>query len=270
MSLLSLTASRAWNQSVSGALTLKAVLEGVPFTLRGNCAFFADGKVLWQSEVLTGGMPAASVDVNLAGVHVLDNPAWAALTGPQRGLAERHGRSARFPAEVSRFAAVEDPADPAAWRDLAVLGGPGYEPLLAAPGLRAPKSWTYAGGVTGVQLVGAGVPGAADPEAVVLAPGDLPEMLDLVRRTRPGPFGERTPELGTYLGIRRGGALVAMAGERMRVDGYVELSAVCTDPAYRGRGLATARQKGGGVPPRGRRWQTLGRLAPGLRRSSSR
>ncbi|WP_308206707.1 GNAT family N-acetyltransferase [Paractinoplanes hotanensis] len=63
-------------------------------------------------------------------------------------------------------------------------------------------------------------------------------MLDLVARARPGPFGPRTREPGTYLGIRREGALVAMAGERMRPPGWAEISAVCTDPAFRGQGLA--------------------------------
>jgi predicted GNAT family acetyltransferase len=63
-------------------------------------------------------------------------------------------------------------------------------------------------------------------------------MLDLVRRTRPGPFEKRTYLLGGYLGIRRGGALVAMAGERMHPPGWTEISAVCTDPAQRGQGLA--------------------------------
>ena len=172
-------------------------------------------------------------------VHPLDNPAWAALTGPQAGLAERHGRSARFPADVSPFAAVDDPADPAAWRDLAALAGPDYEPLLAVPGLAGQPGWAHVLGIPGVQLAGPGVRGAADPEALVLTSDDVPEMLDLVQRTRPGPFGKRTPELGTYLGIRRGGTLVAMAGERLRLDGYTEVSAVCTDPAYRGAGLAT-------------------------------
>jgi predicted GNAT family acetyltransferase len=66
---------------------------------------------------------------------------------------------------------------------------------------------------------------------------DVPEMLALVERTRPGPFFERTIELGGYVGVRRGGALVAMAGERMRPPGYAEISAVCTDPAYRAQGL---------------------------------
>jgi ribosomal protein S18 acetylase RimI-like enzyme len=171
-------------------------------------------------------------------VQILDNPAWAALTGPQADLAERHGRSARFRTDISPFAAVDDPADPAAWRDLAALAGPDEEPLLAAPGLTAPPGWTHAGGVPGVQLVGTGVRGVAEPEALVLTPGDMPEILALVERTRPGPFRKRTPELGTYLGIRRAGALVAMAGERMRLPGYTEISAVCTDPAFRGAGLA--------------------------------
>jgi predicted GNAT family acetyltransferase len=64
-------------------------------------------------------------------------------------------------------------------------------------------------------------------------------MLDLVARTRPGPFLPHTIELGGYLGIRRSGALVAMAGERLLPPDWSEISAVCTDPAFRGQGLAT-------------------------------
>jgi predicted GNAT family acetyltransferase len=78
-----------------------------------------------------------------------------------------------------------------------------------------------------------------DQEAVQLGHEDVPEMLDLVGRTRPGPFLPRTVELGSYLGIRRNGALVAMAGERMHPPGYTEISAVCTDPDARGSGLAS-------------------------------
>ncbi len=71
----------------------------------------------------------------------------------------------------------------------------------------------------GVQLVDDGLAAAPDAEAVRLGPADVPEMLDLVERTRPGPFLPRTVELGTYLGIRRGGALIAMAGERLHPPG---------------------------------------------------
>jgi predicted GNAT family acetyltransferase len=64
-------------------------------------------------------------------------------------------------------------------------------------------------------------------------------MLELVRLTDPGPFLQRTIELGKYVGIRRDGALVAMAGERLHFDGWTEISAVCTAPTYRGQGLAS-------------------------------
>jgi predicted GNAT family acetyltransferase len=62
-------------------------------------------------------------------------------------------------------------------------------------------------------------------------------MVALAALTDPGPFRSRSIELGGYLGLRRGD-LIAMAGERFRPPGYVEISAVCTDPRYRGQGLA--------------------------------
>jgi ribosomal protein S18 acetylase RimI-like enzyme len=102
-----------------------------------------------------------------------------------------------------------------------------------------PAGWKVVLSIPGVQLVDVGVAVAPDDEAVSLGAPDVPEMLDLVARTEPGPFLPRTIELGTYLGIRRGGALVAMAGERLHPPGWTEISAVCTDPAYRGHGLAT-------------------------------
>ena len=74
---------------------------------------------------------------------------------------------------------------------------------------------------------------------VLRYPADVPEMLDLAGRTQPGPFLARTVEMGTYLGIRRGGTLVAMAGERLHPPGWTEISAVCTDESWRGLGLAS-------------------------------
>ncbi|MEV3923301.1 GNAT family N-acetyltransferase [Actinomadura coerulea] len=73
---------------------------------------------------------------------------------------------------------------------------------------------------------------------VELGADSVPEMLDLVARTRPGPFWQRTRELGAYVGIRENGALVAMAGERLRPPGWTEISTVCTAPEARGRGHA--------------------------------
>ena len=78
------------------------------------------------------------------------------------------------------------------------------------------------------------------PEILRLGQEDSPEMVALATLTKPGPFGRRTHELGTYLGIRCDGKLVAMAGERLKVPGYTEVSAVCTHPDHLGKGYARA------------------------------
>ena len=69
---------------------------------------------------------------------------------------------------------------------------------------------------------------------IELTESDVPEMMALAEPTKPGPFGRRTRELGTYIGIRRSGTLVAMAGERLRLPGFTEVSAVCTHLRSRG------------------------------------
>jgi ribosomal protein S18 acetylase RimI-like enzyme len=165
----------------------------------------------------------------------LPPPTWAALTGPQACYAEAAGDAARFPSDMSPFGALADPADPAGWRDLATLTD---EALLTAPALSAGPGWEATFSLPGVQMVGTGMTGADVPEAVLLTETDVPEILDLVERTRPGPFAKRTIEMGRYLGIRREGRLIAMAGERLRPPGWTEVSAVCTDPEFRGQGLA--------------------------------
>ncbi|MER5544065.1 GNAT family N-acetyltransferase [Streptomyces sp. NPDC002589] len=170
--------------------------------------------------------------------HVLDNAVWAALTGPHAHLAERLGRAARYEDGVYALAALADPADPAAWQDLRTLVGPGTT-VRIKPVDRVPDDWRLEGSGEGVQLVDVALRAEPAPEAVRLGRADVPEILDLVARTRPGPFLERTVEMGTYLGIRHEGRLIAMAGERLRLPGWTEISAVCTDSGHRGRGLAT-------------------------------
>ncbi|MGY1503089.1 GNAT family N-acetyltransferase [Streptomyces sp. QTS52] len=171
--------------------------------------------------------------------HPLDQPALAALTGPHAHFAEWRGRIVRYPVDVTPWLALPAELDDRDWADLAAFAGPGADvPLLGFQG-QVPDGWEITFHAEGVQFVDDGLAAAPDPEAVELGPADVPEMLDLVDRTRPGPFLPRTIELGTYLGIRRGGALVAMAGERLHPPGWTEISAVCTDPAARGEGLAT-------------------------------
>jgi ribosomal protein S18 acetylase RimI-like enzyme len=172
-------------------------------------------------------------------ISVLDNAAWESLTGPHAGFAERYGQAARYHPAVAPFHALQDPSDPAAWNDLAELAGPGAEVAVAGAVPAAHPGWRLAGEVAGVQFVDESLRAEPAPEAVTLTASDVPEILDLIERTRPGPFRPRTIEMGHYLGIRDRGALIAMAGERLHPPGWTEISAVCTDPAYRGRGLAT-------------------------------
>ncbi|WP_051966564.1 GNAT family N-acetyltransferase [Kitasatospora mediocidica] len=171
--------------------------------------------------------------------HPLDSPARAALLGPHAHLAERHGSLLRYPTDVTPFLALPDAPDEDTWHEVAELFGPGAIVLMAAPPDTPPPHWEVVRITPGVQLVDEGVAVAFDEEAVALGPADVPQMLELVARAQPGPFLPRTVELGSYLGIRRGGALVAMAGERMHPPGWTEISAVCTDADHRGQGLAT-------------------------------
>ncbi|MFD5396901.1 GNAT family N-acetyltransferase [Streptomyces sp. NPDC127097] len=184
--------------------------------------------------------------------HVLDNAVWAALTGPHARIAERVGRAARYRPDMCPFSALADPADPAAWDDLTALAGP--DSVTVVTGARTvPDGWEIVEKGQGVQLVDTGLRAEPAPEAVRLGLDDVPEILDLIALTKPGPFLPRTVELGTYLGFRRHGRLIAMAGERVHPPGWTEISAVCTHPAHRGQGLATrlVRAVAAGIRDRG-------------------
>ncbi|WP_433782406.1 GNAT family N-acetyltransferase [Actinomycetospora sp. CA-101289] len=167
----------------------------------------------------------------------LDDPVRAALLGPHAHLAERHGEALRYEPDVSPFLAA--PHDPQEWDDVAALIGDGHAVVPAFAPLDPPAGFAIGMSLPGVQMVGDEVAVRADDDLVRLGPEDVPAMRDLVARTRPGPFGPRTIEMGTYLGVVTDGRLLAMAGERLHPPGYTEISAVCTDAAHRGRGLAT-------------------------------
>lgn len=170
---------------------------------------------------------------------LLDNPVYAALCGPHARFAQVRGRARRYPADVAPFLAL--PSSPSAqdWRDAAGLLAPGTYAAVRYSGAELPDAWQAVDAFDLVQMIGERVTGFDCPEAIPLGAADVPEMLELVARTAPGPFLTKTIELGEYLGIRRAGALVAMAGERFHLDGWTEISAICTKPDYRGQGLAS-------------------------------
>lgn len=187
--------------------------------------------------------------------HPLDNPVRSALTGEQAPFAVRSGNAVRYQPEISPFCGLPDQPSAADWAGAARLAPPGQVVLFIGPFAVPPAGWEVVGSREGVQLVAEDLDPVTDPEAVAVALSlaDAPEMLELTERTKPGPFLPRTVELGGYLGIRREGRLVAMAGVRMRPPGFAEISAVCTDEAWRGRGFAArlTRAVAAGIASRG-------------------
>jgi ribosomal protein S18 acetylase RimI-like enzyme len=171
--------------------------------------------------------------------HVLDNPAWFALNGPQAGFAETHGPFRRYRSDVTPFGGTGSAADREHLADHLPAGALvafwTLEPFAAPRGIEA------VGGGLGLQMVAQTFrPSPATIDMRPLGVADVPAMLELVKLTQPGPFLPRTNTLGSYLGVFDGDRLVAMTGERMKPPGYTEISAVCTHPDYRGRGLAKA------------------------------
>jgi ribosomal protein S18 acetylase RimI-like enzyme len=178
-------------------------------------------------------------------MHVLDNPVWHALSGPHATVAEHFGLAARYVPDVAVFAALPDEVGPDAWDSLRELVGPAGNAILAFRDVAVPDSWAVQFVMPCRQMwlrgdLAESQPGAPAQSFEQLGAADVSEMLDLVKRTRPGPFVTRTVELGTYLGVRgERKELVSMAGERLHPPGFIEISGVCTDDAHRGRGLAS-------------------------------
>jgi ribosomal protein S18 acetylase RimI-like enzyme len=170
----------------------------------------------------------------------LDNPIWHALCGPHRRFAEVIGDASWYPSAIAPFIAipsadiVPDLADAAARG----LRHPAY--FVGAIPVSLPGDWDFVARSHILQMLptSADIPEVSEDGIRVLGIADRPSMLALMRIAFPDFFRERTAELGEYLGIFDGGNLVAMAGERLALDGLQEISGVCTHPDFVGRGNA--------------------------------
>jgi ribosomal protein S18 acetylase RimI-like enzyme len=176
-------------------------------------------------------------------MHPLDNVIWNALTTRQAEFAESFEQARRFIPEVTSLGGFREPT-PGGYESLAALLDTGRTIALFLDAPYEPRAgWNLVASASLLQMVceNGGVAAtsrASDSEVVELGATDSPEMIELAALTKPGPFNKRTHELGTYLGIRRDGKLAAMAGERLKVPGYTEVSAVCTHTEHTGRGYA--------------------------------
>jgi predicted GNAT family acetyltransferase len=173
-------------------------------------------------------------------MHPLDRPVWASLTTVHAPLATGGALARRFDREVNVFAAALDDSAPAL-AALAELLAPGDRVfvLQAAP-IVVPAGLVEVRRARGVQMLATrSLAGEPVPEALAeLGDDDAADMLQLARLTEPGPFLPRTHAMGGFVGVRHGARLVGMAGERLRLPGWTEVSGVCTHPDHRGRGLA--------------------------------
>jgi ribosomal protein S18 acetylase RimI-like enzyme len=191
-------------------------------------------------------------------MHPLDNVIWQALTTRDAQFAESFDEARRFVREVGPLGAFRQHGQ-RGYASLAGLVGSGGTVglFLDQPYENEPhelrSGWTFVAGAPLLQMVAddgivlparprsgreRSTPEPLTPELLELGRPDSPEMIELTALTKPGPFSTRTHELGAYLGIRHEGKLVAMAGERLKVPGHTEVSAVCTHPEHTGHGYA--------------------------------
>jgi predicted GNAT family acetyltransferase len=172
-------------------------------------------------------------------MHPLDHPVWHALTTRQAELAQGAALARRYPVDIAPFAGMPEMSAPN-FAALGALMAPSDVAVLFTPDpVTAPAEFKALFAKTGEQMIGmpAETSGRAG-DIVTLGADDVPAMMELTKLTNPGPFAARTRELGTFLGVKADGRLVAMAGERMKPANYTEITAVCVHPDHRGRGYA--------------------------------
>ncbi|MDX3901765.1 MAG: GNAT family N-acetyltransferase [Sphingobium sp.] len=173
-------------------------------------------------------------------IHPLDRPVWNALATGWSHLAIGDARARRIDPSYGPFGAAADGGEAAGAALAALVPADGelwlvdHAPLPPPPGAVVLRTARLA------QMIAVDLPTLDAPaqDVAVLTDADVPEMQALASMTRPGPFHPLTHRLGRFIGIRSEGRLVAMAGERMRLPGFAEISGVCTHPDHRGEGHA--------------------------------
>lgn len=188
----------------------------------------------------------------------LNNPIWSALSSAQAHFAIGGPIAKRYPAEVAPFIGVSEPTAAAA-EALADLVSPGEIVNIVSLTPKLDQGWQLLATGNIVQMVWRDDVPTPDEDTTGITPltdADTADMMGLTALVFPGYFRRRTPEMGEYFGIRQDGQFAAMAGERMKVHGYEEISAVCTHPDFTGKGFAArlinllvARQLKRGIVP---------------------
>lgn len=177
-------------------------------------------------------------------IHPLHNPVFSALSTGDKHLSFGNERVKYFHEEVSPYAGFDED-NVQGFEELYELLSTGRRILFAKPtAITTPKGWELQHEVKGLQFVYEG--GTIHESFSTIVPLNdehVDEMINLVKLTKPGPFGKRTIDFGYYHGIFDHSKLVAMTGQRLHAENYTELSAVCTHPDHLGKGYASALMK---------------------------
>ncbi len=173
---------------------------------------------------------------------VLDNPIWHALSTTHARFAEGDDLARRYRTDIGPLSGMKDQSAEA-YRSLVQLLGPDdVAVLFLTDPPTPPKELQLLRCFPMYQMICLTPPAAPRTDFIIenLTTTDVPEMRKLAEATEPGPFRKRTIELGGYRGVRVDGRLASMAGQRLGLNDFTEVSAVCTWPEFRGRGFANA------------------------------
>ena len=172
--------------------------------------------------------------------HPLDRPVWSALNDGWKAVSWGDANARQLDPAYGPFAACNDRSTDAV--EALAACSPGVDGLwiVEDADFPVPPGLTVVKNALCHQMWAEAIsPGGPELDVVGLRDEDAAEMLALALLTRPGPFAAKTQAIGNFIGVRIDGRLAAMAGERMRMDGFAEVSGVCTHPDFRGRGLAS-------------------------------
>lgn len=173
-------------------------------------------------------------------LHLLDNPVWHALQGTHSVFAQGTPTVMRYAPHVLPFVGYAPSAtDPL--QDILPWITPAQPVYIVGELPPLPPSWSVLAKLECTQMVCSkppAPPATTAAEVQLLSEEDNKELVELINLVQPGFFESGTPLLGNYYGVRDGGRLVAMAGERLKMPGLTEVSAVGTHPDFTGRGLA--------------------------------
>lgn len=170
---------------------------------------------------------------------LLENPIWSSLTTAHARFSDGDERARCFISDIGPLAATRDQQLESYESLQRLLPSGSVVGMFLDEAGSFKGNWQLEREVPAQQMVWAAeTPVDSELAFETLGPSDVDAMLVLTSLTNPGPFGPCTHQLGNYIGVRENGKLIAMAGERLRMPGLTEVSAVCTHPEHRGRGYA--------------------------------